>query len=74
MTAGVEPRYEPLEVVEAQRIIDEAVPRIRDGMADPDLLHRLLLNQVARDGFCLPPTAGLRGFARALQKAIEAGA
>jgi hypothetical protein len=81
MTAGLladetaagapERRPDPIEVVEAQRIVAEAVPKILTGMADPDLLLRLLLNQLARDGFGLPPTAGLRGFARGLQKAIE---
>jgi hypothetical protein len=65
------PSVDPIEVAEAQRIVAEAIVKLREGMADPDLLHRLLMNQIARDGFCLPPTAGLRGFARALQKAIE---
>jgi hypothetical protein len=61
------------EVISDERIAERGLNTINQGVAQPDRLLSDLIELIEADGYMIPATPRLKGWARRIQKAIEEG-
>jgi hypothetical protein len=73
MTEATKQQNAASEVMSGERTAERGLYAINQGVAQPDRLLAGLLDILEADGYLIPATPRLKGWARRIQKAIAAG-